>query len=213
MADLTYLYTRGKNLVKKWVDMLDGTWAEEILAHPPFDLLTDGGTGPNRRLRVDVGQTGFFGGREFRTFKELNIAASTTYVIKAVVPVDLILFGIQLSLESGHMRLATVVGGTEGGSFSETLPIFGRNNMSERPTPFYTPVVVLTAGGTHTGGTEIDVLRLKTSANTVQAASVTGEGGDERGVAAATYYFRLQNLSATDAIVGTFSARWEERLP
>ena len=176
-------------------------------------LLTDGGTGPNRRIRVDVGQTGFFGGREFRTFKELNIAASGSYVVKAVVPVDIILFGLSLSIESGHLRLATVAGGTEGGSFSETLPIFGRNNMSERPTPFYVPVVVLTAGGTHTGGTEIDVVRVKASANPQQVATVTGEGGDERGVAIATYYLRLTNLSATDAIVGTFSARWEERLP
>jgi hypothetical protein len=195
------------------IDMGDQTHAEQVVAHPPFDLLTDGGDGPNRRLRVDVGQTGFFGGREFRTFKELNVAASTTYVIKAVVPINLILFGLTVSAETGHLRLATVVGGTEGGSFSETLPIFGRNNMSERPTPFYTPVVVLTAGGTHTGGTEIDVLRLKTNNNQNQSSTVTGEGGDERGVAAGTYYFRLQNLSATDAIVGVFSARWEERLP
>ena len=175
------------------------------------DLLTDGGDGPNRRWRVDIGQTGFFGGREFRTFKELNIATSTTYVIKAVVPINLILFGLTVSAELGHLRLATVVGGTEGGSFSETLPIFGRNNMSERPTPFYTPVVVLTAGGTHIGGTEIDVLRVKTNNNQNQSSTVTGEGGDERGVAAGTYYFRLENLSATDAIVGVFSARWEER--
>jgi len=175
------------------------------------DLMTDGGTGPNRRFRVDVGQTGFFAGREFRTFKELNIAISSTYVIKAVVPINVILFGLAVQAEAGHLRLATVVGGTEGGTFSETLPIFGRNNMSERPTPFYTTQIALTAGGTHTGGTEIDVLRLKANNNTNQAFTVGAEGGDERGVAAATYYFRLQNLSATDAITGVFSARWEER--
>lgn len=33
------------------------------------DLMTDGGYGESRRVRVDVGQTGFFAGREFRTFK------------------------------------------------------------------------------------------------------------------------------------------------
>lgn len=175
------------------------------------DLMTDGGTGPNRRLRVDVGQTGFFAGREFRTFKELNIAASATYVVKAIVPINTILFGLSVSIESGHLRLATVAGGTPGGTFSETLPVLGRNNMSERPTPFYTPQVVLTAGGTLTGGTEIDVIRLKVNNNTNQAVTVGAEGGDERGVAAATYHFRLQNLSASDAILGVFSARWEER--
>lgn len=193
--------------------LLTGSDDSPTVARFPIDLYTDGGDGPNRRLRVDVGQTGFFGGREFRTFKELNIAALATYVIKAVVPVDVILFGLNFTIEAGHLRSSTVVGGTEGGSFSETLPTLGRNNMSERPTPFYTPLVVLTAGGTHTGGTEIDVLRLKANNNTNQASTVGGEGGDERGVGAATYYIRLQNLSATDAITGTFHARWEERLP
>lgn len=212
MADrLSQDFPGNPGIQRRWVDLQDGSHAEQVLAHPPVDLLTDGGDGPNRRVRVDVGQTGFFAGREFRTFRELNIAASTTLVIKAVVPINVILFGLKASIESGQLRLATVAGGTPGGSFSETLPIFGRNNMSERPEPFYVPQVVLTAGGTHTDGTEIDVLRLKANANTNQASTVGAEGGDERGVAAATYHFRLQNLSATDAVVGVFSARWEER--
>lgn len=200
----------GQDKPTSTVAVIDGETG--VLGTIPQDLMTDGGDGPNRRIRVDVGQTGFFAGREFRTFKELNIAASGSYVIKAVVPVDIILFGIHAAIESGHLHVATVAGGTEDGSFSETLPIIGRNNMSERPTPFYTPVVILTAGGTHTGGTEIDVLRLKANSNTNQASTVGAEGGDERGVSAATYYLRLTNLSATDAITGVFSARWEERV-
>lgn len=211
MSDKLYPLHTGEK--RRLVDMGDGAHAEQVVGHPPFDLLTDGGDGPNRRLRVDVGQTGFFAGREFRTFKELNIAASGSYVIKAVVPVDIILFGIHAAIEAGHLRVATVLGGSEGGSFSETLPIFGRNNMSERPTPFYAPLVILSAGGTHTGGVEIDVLRLKANSNTNQASTVGAEGGDERGVGANTYYLRLTNLSGTDAIAGVFSARWEERLP
>ena len=210
MADVTQTIFPPVN--RKLVDMGDSSFAEQTIAHPPFDLLTDGGDGPNRRIRVDVGQTGFFAGREFRTFKELDIAASGSYIIKAVVPVDVILFGIKASIDAGHLRIGTYVTGTEGGSFSETLPIFGRNNMSERPTPFYTPLVVLTAGGTHTGGVELDVFRLKANANTNQASTVGAEGGDERGVGANTYYFRLTNLSSTDAVTGVFSARWEERI-
>lgn len=42
-----------------------------VVAHPPLVLMTDG-NGPNARLRVDVGQTGFFAGREFRTFRRLT---------------------------------------------------------------------------------------------------------------------------------------------
>lgn len=174
----------------------------------PDDLFTDGGTGPSRRLRVDVGQTGFFAGREFRTFKELSLSLSEVYVVKAVVPIDIILFGLELSLASGEVKLYTTVGGTEGGTFSETLPIFGRNNMSSRPTPFYTPQVVLTAGGTHTGGTNLDLVWVKVADVSNFAASIGAAPTDERGVAANTYYLRL---NAVTAATGVLSARWEER--
>jgi len=175
---------------------------------PPHDLLTDGGDGPNRRYRVDVGQTSFFAGREFRTFRDINLTDSTL-VIKGVVPIDLILFGLEVQLISGQLRVETVVGGTEGGSFSEPIPVYARNTMSERPTPFYEPQVVVTAGGTHTGGTVIDVLLNKTATNANFASSVGLAPGDERGVGAGTYYIRL---IATGATVGTFKSRWEERV-
>lgn len=167
------------------------------------------------RVKVDLAQTSFFEGREFRTFKELNIAASTTYVIRIAVPVDIILAGIDLNIDQGYLRMASVVGGTPGGSFSETLPIFPRNNMAVGPNKRYnpTPLVGITAGGTHTGGTELDVIRLRTSVNigNQSASSVGNTVGDERGIGINTYYFRLQNLSATDAVLGMLRASWEER--
>lgn len=170
------------------------------------------------RLRVDSAQTSFFEGREFRTFKELNIAASATYVIKAVVPLNIILFGLEVNIDSGHLRVGTYVGGTPGGSFSETLPIFNANNMaagSDRRRSYsgalYTPQTVLTAGGTHADGTELDVIRLLVANASGQASSVGNAPQDERGVAANTYYFRLLNLSGSNAVTGTFKARFEER--
>lgn len=174
------------------------------------DLLTDGGTGPNRRLRVDVAQTGFFAGREFRTFRELNLTLGETYVVRAVVPVNIILFANVLTLTSGEVKMYTSVGGTEGGTFSETLPILPRNTMSERPTPVYTPVVTLNAGGTLTGETNIDIVWVKAADNTNFAGNVGGQLGEERGVGANTYHFKLQAISAA---TGVWSAWWEERLP
>ena len=170
------------------------------------------------RLRVDVAQTSFFEGREFRTFKELNIAASALYVVKAVVPLNIILFGLELNLTSGDLRLGTYAGGAEGGTFSETLPIFNTNNMSggvnrrrSYSGALYAPQTILTAGGTHTGGTELDVVRLLVANASGQASSVGNVAQDERGVAAGTYYFRLLNLSGANAVTGTFKARFEER--
>lgn len=169
------------------------------------------------RVRVDVAQTGFFEGREFRAYKELNIAASSTYVIKAVVPINLILNSVQPVVESGHLRLATAVGGTEGGTFTALPTIFARNNMSAGKDHrydypgIYTRQVTIFEGGTHTGGTELDVVRLKVAANANFAGLASVEEDAPRGVAANTYYFRLQNLSTTDAITGTFKVEWEER--
>jgi len=170
------------------------------------------------RLRVDPDQTSFWEGREFRTFKELNIAGSAEYVIKAVVQINIILTKLEVSIEAGFLRVGTYVGGTAGGSFSETLPIFNANNQSagvnRRESAsgiLYTVQTALTAGGTHTGGTELDVIRIKAASVTVQASSVGSSPFDQRGVAANTYYFRLLNLGMTDAVTGTFKARFEER--
>lgn len=190
-------------------DLGDGSHAETVLAHPPFDLLTDGGDGPNRRIRVDVAQTGFFAGREFRTFKEFVAAETSTYVIKIVTPINVILFEFGLEIEAGTIRIETISGGdpVEGGSFSENLLRIPTNTMSEKPQPPYTPQISLTAGGTLTGGTVIDVLRAKAADNSNFAASVGTDAGAERGVSAGTYYWRLTMV----AFVGVIKARWEER--
>lgn len=174
----------------------------------PKRLFTDG-YGDNTRLRVDVAQTGFFAGREFRTFLRLNIANGATQVIKAVVPLNIILFELKTVINSGDLDISTRVGGTEGGSFSTTLPNFRTNNMSSIPQPPYASQVVVTTGGTHTGGTEISVLLVKANDITNQANTIGGESL-ERGIATGTYYFLCTNLG-TDPVVGLFEARWEER--
>ena len=189
----------------RWNGHTDAT--EMVVAHPPLVLMTDN-NGPNARLRVDVGQTGFFAGREFRTFRRLSIGAGSTLVVRAVVPVNVILFGLRIEVVDGWVDLETRIGGTAGGTWSETLPIFRRNNMSTAPV--VASQVVLTAGGTHTGGTVLDVLAARASGATAQAASVGNGLSDERGIAAGTYYFALNNPGSGTA-TGVFRAHWEER--
>lgn len=163
-----------------------------------------------RRLRVDVAQTGFFEGREGRTFYEFSIPSSTTRVIKAVVPVDTILHDLTVIVDNGSLRITTVVGGTEGGVFSTALPAILKNNMTARPTPYYTLQNTLSTGGTHTGGIILDVVRVVASSATAQRSSVGGSISSERGIATGTYYFRLENFGSGD-VTGVFSGWWEER--
>lgn len=204
MADKLVRDENDAGVIRRDVDMGDGTFAEQFLAHPPAALMT-GTTNP--RLRVDVAETSFFEGREFRTFKEWSSSTTATYVVKVVTPVNLILQELNILCEEGTGRVRTIFGGSEGGTFAENLPKFSTNTMSEKPQPPYATQVLLTAGGTHDGaGTVLDVLRVKTSGNSNFSSSVGGVTS-VRGVGAGTYYFIFE----LSAFVGLFKARWEER--
>ena len=189
-----------------------------VVAFPPEKLLTGGGiNGVAPRIRVEQGEHSFFEKLQFRTFREFDVTAGTaiaagaTYVIKAVVPLDIILLSLELQMDNGTGKVETYVGGTPGGTFSETLPIFNQNNMaSEGPFPIPTPQVVLTAGGTHTGGTRLDVFRLKVATATGQASNIDAAQGTQRGVSAATYHIRVVNFGAGN-LEGVLHANWEER--
>lgn len=169
-----------------------------------------------RRHRVDVGQTGFFEGREFRTFKELNIASGATLVMRIVVPVNTILQHVGLMLDAGSIRLRTYSGGTPVGTFTETLPIIPKNTMTggafpAPPLPLYAAQNVITSGATGlTGGVLIDALRTATANSSGHQSSVGGSQDDARGVGPGTYYWVFENLN-NGAATGVFSSFWEER--
>lgn len=97
----------------------------------PADLLTSAREG-TRRLRADLGQTGFFEGREFRTFYEYSVASGQSVYLRATVPLNIILFSTSLTLDAGNMRMTLRVGGTEGGTWSP-VAVFPKNNMTDRP--------------------------------------------------------------------------------
>jgi len=156
---------------------------------------------------MSIIKTPFDAGKEFRSFFEFSLGNAEQIVIKAVVPVNVLLKHIETVLVEGQIKLETLVGGTEGGTYSVTVPIFNRNNMAIRPMPLYTTQVSLTSGGTHTGGVILDVLLNRTSAGATAIATVGTMFSDERGVAPNTYYFKI---TAQAAAIGVFKIRWEE---
>lgn len=189
------------------VDMQDGTFAERVEAHPPVKLMTDD-NGEYSRLRVDVGQTGFFAGREARTYYEFSIASGASQVIKVVSATDIILQSFSLETFLAEIRTELVTGGTEGGTFSTALPIFKTNTMSTASS--YTPQVTMNRGGTHTGGTVVDLLISISGANENKALSAGASETSPQGFSAGTFYIRLTNTDGNTA-AGIFRARWEER--
>lgn len=205
MADIKFRFWQ--DIAKLLVDRGDDTWAERVEAYPPVKLMTDG-DGPYSRLRVDSGQTGFWAGREARTFHEFSIPTGTTQVIKVVSPINTVvqIFGVELDIAA--LRLELRVGGTEGGTFGTALPIFKTNTMTTQSG--YTPQVTMAIGGTHTGGTVVDLLTAIAGDKLQKATAVTVSESLPQGFAAGTFYIKLINTDGATA-TGIFRARWEER--
>jgi hypothetical protein len=196
-----------KDLFKLLVDRGDGTHAERVEAYPPAKLMTDS-DGPYARMRVDVGQTGFFAGREARTYYEFTIASGASQVIKVVAPTNTIVQTFAVELELAEIRVELVVGGTEGGTFNTPLPIFKTNTMTTASS--YTPQITMARGGTHTGGTVVDLLTAVSGSNANKSVASSASENLPQGFPAGTYYIRLINTDGNNA-VGIFRARWEER--
>ena len=172
-----------------------------------------------RRLRVDQGQTGFYEGREFRTFFEFNIPSNNVQVFKFVSPVNFMLFEQSLSVDAGSVRLEAFINAVEVATFNTPLPIIGKNRMTTRPTPFYTAQVIATthatpvalgSGITTTAATRTDLSRIVAANATAQQQSVSGGTQSERGLPAGTYHVRLHNFG-NGAATGVYSLIWEER--
>lgn len=210
MADIIQPFSTNRQFSMKLVDRV-GYHAYEIIAQPPANMLTGGTPGVNPRLRTEDGDHAFFGKLQFRTFYRINIAAGTEIIIKVVVGVNLILRAVRFTIVNGQIDVETKVGGTEGGSFSTPLPVFNRNNMTEGPSAPASQTT-LDTGGTHTGGTVLDVLVGKAgsgAAVNVQTIGVTQ--GDERGILPGTYYYRVQAITGGGNVEGVLNAWWEER--
>lgn len=190
---------------KLLVDRLDGTHAERVEAYPPKVLMTDG-DGPYARVRVDVGQTGFFAGREFMAFHEYSIATGASIAIRAITTVDVFLQSFSVENWTSSIRLELRSGSTVTSPFVNDIAVM-RTNQTTEIDPSYTTHVDMDNGGVVTGGTVLDVFQV-VSGN--KNESVTGGSENPIGMPAGTYYIVISNISNQTA-TGVFKARWEER--
>lgn len=196
------IFRAGINTSKLLVDRGDGTHAERVEAYPPKVLMTDS-DGSYARMRVDVGQTSFWSGKQFRTFQKLEIGAGLTVAIRATVSANIVLYETSFNTENSSIEVQLKAGGTAAGPWT-ALPVIRKNTMTTAPV--ITSQVTMDYDGGHTGGTLIDLLRV-TAGN--KQASFAGESS-ERGVGPGTYYYVITNTGNQTATV-VFSGWWEER--
>jgi len=192
----------------KLIDMQDGTYATRVQAVPPAKLLTEGGVSEFDRIKVTVGRSCFFAGRQRSTFYQYSIPTTESKVIKVVAGVNTLVQNFGATLNVAALRVELVTGGTEGGTFGTELPVLQTNTMTT--VGEYTSQVTLAVGGTHSGGTIIDVLDLNAGTPARQAVAASATESEPLGFAPGTYYIRLVNTDGATA-TGIFKARWEER--
>lgn len=183
----------------------------------PRDVWTSNQEG-FRRLRVDVGQTGFFEAREFRMVRKVSIPAATPLVFRFTSAVDFILFEQSIDCSEGDIEYYAwrSTQGTAGGTFTPlAVPPIAKNISSfyrDYGGDRYLTQVSLATGGTFTptdANVYVDYDRAKTSGSTAQQTSVSGGDDTVRYLAAGTYYLKLTSLNGTS--VGRFAIAWEER--
>ena len=206
------------SFLRRIVDMGDGTWSERVVAAPPFDLLTDGGDGPVRRLRVDTGQTGFFGRRMWSInyeFATANPIAATPLVLRVVIPVNFIIHAHTLSLDQGGATLRTYAAaqGVEGGTFSTVHTPVSENSMTEQAAYAFQSQIASGGAFTPNGGQlPLTPLRVRTAGATAQQSSVGGEAVSEKGRAAGTYYAVIARMTGVSGdCTGVYNLVIEER--
>jgi hypothetical protein len=201
MADKLYKGPFDEDM--KLIDMQDGTYCERVEAHPPLKLLTDE-NGDYARLRVDVSETSFWAGKEFRTFQKLSILSLGVVTIRATVGANIVLHETSFYTEGSSIEIELRTGGTADGPWTD-MPVIRKNTMTD--TPVITSQVAMAYNGTHTGGTTIDLVRVNAGN---KEASVAGESS-VRGVSPGTYYYVITNTGNQTATV-VFAGWWEERV-
>lgn len=200
---------------RKEVYLGDGAHAETVISQPPAELLT-GTTNP--RLRVDVGQTGFFERRTWSInyeFSTTNPIAATPLVFRFIMPTNFIIHAHGLTVDQGGVTLRTYTAaqGTPGGTFGTSQALSSENSMDEQVAYSFQSQVA--SGGTFTpsaGQVPLTPLRVRTANATAQQSSVGGEAVSEKGRAAGTYYAVLSRMAGVSGdCTGVYTIVIEER--
>lgn len=158
-------------------------------------------------LLVDPKVPALYDGRLFRTFFDFTVANGQTAVIQLVAPCDFVLHSQTFSLDSGTMVFEARTGGTPAGTFATPVPCFGMNRTAYRTDPTYTQQVVMNSGGTHSGGTVVERVRLSAAAAANQRQTVGASLNDARILPAGTYFL---SFAASAAMVGIHNIIIEE---
>jgi len=167
----------------------------------------DVGDGTHAVVSSGIAESAFYRGREFRTFYEFSIPTGQSLAIRTVIGANTIFQEFFLEIDSAKLKFEWFSGGTASGTWNNTFPVFRTNTTSNVDTS-YSSQLVLTTGGTFTGGTKIDVFAL--DSGNKKSAGAAGAEGHQVGLPPSTNFIKLTNTDGATC-VGIFKAIWDER--
>ncbi len=155
----------------------------------PVPVMSTSDDPATARLKVDISQTGFFAGRQFRFEYEI----STPIVFKFNAPINFILQSQELLSHDGTATLAVYLAnqGVAAGTFDQVITPVNNNAMSDAPA--YAPAISIASGGTFTPSDNNpnfarEYIKAVSATATAQRSTVGGNAVPERGLPAGEYY-------------------------
>jgi len=179
----------------------------------PSDLLSSTKDG-TRRVKVDVGSTGFFEARTFRISYEFStengneIATATSRWLRFTAPINFLLQRQTADVDDGAIRARIFRAGVESGTWS-SVNISATNLVN---VSGYVGQITVDDGGSVDTAGEIaaETLRVRAVSATAQRSTIVAAASDERLIIAGTYYIQVENI-ASGVTQGVFTLGWEER--
>lgn len=207
------VWIKGSTGVKVWVEDQDSNPVSQYnMVGLQSDLITGSGEDVlgTKRIRVDQGQTSFWQGKQFRTFQELDIPAGASHTIRITVGVNTILKSLSLNILTGDAKLSIIGSGVSGGTYSTILPVIRKNSMTT--TPVVPSQNTIASGGSVTGGTLLDIVRIVAAEGqgNRKEASVGGVQDDERAVGPGVFFYKIEAVGSIP-VTGVINLFWEER--
>lgn len=161
------------------------------------------------RIPVDIAQTSFFEGREFRFIRKLE----TPIVYRFTAPVEFILSYQSLGVVDGEYEFYAWRGDnvTESGTWTSE-PVIAKNISLTRKLfngSFYAGQCTIDSGGSIVvtdSNLYADYDYLKTANASGQATGIADQSTQGRYLAAGTYYLQFTGVGT-----GLYALEWEER--
>lgn len=157
-------------------------------------------------LLVQLHSLGFFEGRQFRAYREFNLAANAVVTMRVVATTPFMLTWQSLQLIAGDARGVIVVGATPTGTWAALPTVNPKYRIGMSPVSAQS-LDVLT--GTLAGGSEREVLLCAASTGgSVKSGLGATDLAAPRGLPAGTYYITI--TAGANGCVGIYAIEWED---